>query len=177
MVGESGTRLDKAFTQHMEQLQQAYVGAVAAAARCSMNVIDRDTFAKDALLTRPSPVGLEETSVYVQLKSTTTKNPDPSKTHFGYQFKKRSYMEDLACPGRTVKVILIVMAIHPDQSSWCSAAHDVLTVRHCCYWKSLDGETVPAGVQNPSTKLSTASIFDAAALTGILDRIERGQAV
>lgn len=163
------------FTTDMEQLQTGYLYAVAATAGCTVNEVKRDTFAKDALITRPNGPGVEETSLYVQLKSTTTLKPDRAKPHFGYQFKKRQYMEDLAVPDRTIKVILVVMAVHPHQAAWAAASHDELTLQHCCYWKSLEGETVPAGVESPSTKISTTNIFDAKALAGILDKIERGQ--
>lgn len=159
----------------MEQLQFAYLYAVASAAGCTITPVTRDTFAKDALITRPNGPGLEEVSIYAQLKSTTTTKPDPSNGSFSYVFKRRRYMEDLALPGRTIKVILLVMAVHPHQEQWASACHDHLTVQHCCYWKSLESETVPAGVESPTTKIPTANIFDAGALSAILDRVERGE--
>lgn len=165
------------FTDCMELLQEAYVSAVAATAGCSVQFMHHDTFKKDALFVRPGDVGKQEVSFYAQLKSTTTIKPAAADGGFSYQFKKRAYMEDLALADRSIKVILIVMATHPSQSDWSLADHDDLRLRHCCYWKSLEGETVPPGVQTPSTRLMTANIFDAVALTGIMDRIDRGEAL
>ena len=165
------------FTDCMEQLQEAYVYAVAATAGCSATKVAHDTFKKDFLIVRPARNGGEETSLYVQLKNTTTLRPDRTKPNFSYQFKKRGYMEDLVKPRKMIKAILVVMAAHPKQADWTLAGHDHLRVHHCCYWKWLEGETVPAGVKYPSNKVNTADIFDAAALTKIMDKLDRGEAL
>ena len=74
-----------------------------------------------------------------------------------------------------IKAILVVMSTHVDQRAWVEAGHDALTVRHCCYWSSLEGASVPAGVQSPSTTISTDNIFDAVALTAIMDKLSVGR--
>ncbi len=164
-------------TVMMEQLQEAYVLAVASAAACVVSPISKDTFKKDVLITRPRTSGIGEDSIYAQMKSTTTSKPDPTKATFSYQFKDRKYMEDLVADRPSIPAILIVMATHPVQAKWTTASHESLTVVHACYWKCLAGDTVPAGVHAPSTKISTGQIFDSAALTAIMDRLERGEAV
>lgn len=161
------------FTDCMELLQEAYVSAVVATAGCSVTFVKHDTFLKDALIVRPGWDGGEEVSLYAQLKSSTTLKPDPSKPTFGYKFTKRRYMEDLVKPRSVVKAILLVMTTHRVQGNWTIASHHELRLHHCCYWKSLEGDTVPAGVQSPTTGVSTSAIFDAPALTEIMDRLDR----
>jgi hypothetical protein len=166
------------FTDCMEQLQEGYVAAVAATAACSFQPVSRDTYGMDVLLVRPAAPGIEEISVYAQLKSTTTLRVDPNKKDFPYQFKKRDYFERLAVTRQNgPKAILIVMATSPWQGRWTASSHTELRVQHCCYWVSLEGRTVPAGVQSPTVRVPTKNVFDAAALTDVLDRLDRGEAI
>ncbi len=39
----------------------------------------------------------------------------------------------------TVTLDVLVMLSHPEQSMWTEGSHDALTLRHCCYWKSIAG--------------------------------------
>ncbi|MGY1867310.1 DUF4365 domain-containing protein [Nocardia gipuzkoensis] len=157
----------------MEQLQEAYVASVAATAGCSYEPVKRDTYGCDALLVRAPDAVKEEASVYVQLKNTTTLKPDPLKSEFSYQFKKRRDMEMLVQQRKRLKKILIVMCTSPAQAEWTVAAHDHLHMVHCCYWRSLEGLAVPAA-QQPTIRIPTMNVFDAAALTKILDQIDSG---
>lgn len=54
--------------------------------------------------------------------------------------------------------------------------HDKLHMMHCCYWKYLEGVAVP-NIDKPSIRISTGNIFDAAALTKILNQIEGGESL
>lgn len=115
----------------------------------------------------------EEVSIYLQLKNTTTLKPDHSKSEFSYQFKKRRDMEMLTQKRTHLKKILVVMCTSPNQSKWTVAAHERLHMMHCCYWKYLEGSEVPAAEQ-PTIRIPTNNIFDASALTKILDQVESG---
>ncbi|MER7763490.1 DUF4365 domain-containing protein [Streptomyces sp. NPDC097619] len=169
---------DDTFTACMEQLQEGYVAAVAATAGCAMESVRRDIYGMDALLVRPPEhVGKQEVSVFAQLKNTTTLRPDPEKSTFGYQLKKREYFDRLALKRKDPKAILIVMATSVRQADWTTAHHDRLEVSHCCYWVSLEGQTAKEGVESPTVKIPTANIFDANALTNILDKLDRGESL
>ncbi|MEN8649701.1 DUF4365 domain-containing protein [Streptomyces sp. 21So2-11] len=159
----------------MEQLQEGYVQSVAATAGCLFIKQERDMFGMDAMLVRPSttPVA-EESSFYVQLKSTTMIAPERAAQDFGYRFNKRIYMDRLAAPRRSIKAVLIVMAVPPGQADWTRVEHSHLTVRQACYWICLEGYPVPE-VEKPSAKIPTANLFDAEALTAIMGKIERGE--
>ena len=178
-MSESRARIQpviaKTFTVCMEQLQEGYVAAVAATAGCTTEPKRRDLYRTDLEIVRPPTNGqTEEISLLVQLKNTTIIRPDPAKESFSYKFKKREYLEELA-KYRSRKAILVVMATVPVQADWSKATHDSLEVQHCCYWRSLEGEPVDVNVQSPTVKIPTVNVFDATALTGLLDRLERGE--
>jgi hypothetical protein len=166
----------RTFTDCMEQLQLGYVAAIASTAGCTMNVIDRDTFGMDVLLTLPREPADEELSIYVQLKSTTTKKVDPSKPSFSYRFTKRVYLEKLSKPRSAVKAILVVMATDPNQAIWATGDHNALSVVNCCYWASFENVPVPAPEQ-PIVSIPTANVLSAEALIAILDRVEKGEPI
>lgn len=176
---DSATRVaptdTRTFTTCMEQLQDGYVASIAATAGCTVEPVNRDVYGFDTLIIRSAAAGVEEVSVYVQLKNTTTVQPDPRSSSFPFQFKKRDHFDRLAGPRRGIKALLIVMASPPVQAAWSEAGHDALTVRHCCYWKHLEGETVRPEVQSPTVRIPTANVFDAGALTRIMDKLDQGE--
>jgi hypothetical protein len=162
----------------MEQLQEGYVSAVAATAGCAAEFTTRDLFGTDVqIIRRGATEQDDETAVRIQLKNTTTIRPDGNKGWFTYTFKKRKYFTDLAKTRSGTKAILVVMVTSQSQAEWSKATHDSLQVQHCCYWKSLEGETANEGVQSPSVRISMSNIFDAPALTEILDRLDRGESL
>ena len=166
---------DRTFTTCMEQLQDGYVTSVAATAGCTVEPIKRDVHGLDMLIIRPSEAGVQEVSLYVQLKDTMTIKPDPAAESFSYQFKHRDHLLRLAAPRTHPKALLLVMVCPPAQAAWSVAAHDELTVRHCCYWAHLEGETVGATVQAPSVRVPTKNVFDASALRCIMEKLDRGE--
>ncbi|MBC6461454.1 DUF4365 domain-containing protein [Actinomadura sp. HBU206391] len=177
-VGTIRPVLDSNFTACMEQLQEGYVASIAATVGCGFNRIDRDNYGVDVLLVRPPLVATdEEVSIYAQLKNTTTIKPDPTKDFFSYQFKKREYWDHLAKLRKWPKAILVVMTTSPKQASWTNGNHDRLQVKYCCYWQSLEGLSVADGVKYPTVRIPTANVFNAEALTSILDRLDRGESL
>lgn len=163
------------FTQMMEQLQEGYVASVAATAGCAFQPLYRDIIGMDVLLFRPGKTpNDQEASVFVQLKCTTTLKPDPTADHFSLKLKKREYFEKLAAPRSNPKSILLVMVTSPHQRAWSGATHEALSVSHCCYWVHLEGQVPAAGVEQPTVHVPTSNIFDAKALTDILDKLDRG---
>ncbi|MFF4889809.1 DUF4365 domain-containing protein [Micromonospora chersina] len=167
----------RTFTTLLEQLQMAYVAAVAATAGCTFEPIDRDVWGYDAWLIRPpSQIGFaEEVPLAVQLKNTTTIKPDPTSETFSYQFKQRKYFDALAFPRKNVQGICLVMASPPQQANWTAPGHDFMRLEHCCYWVNLKGRQVDPDIKSPSVKIKTANIFNAEVLSGMMDKLERGE--
>jgi hypothetical protein len=161
-------------TDAMEQLQEGYVSAVAATAGATAQRVTRDMHKWDLELVRQPDVALEETAVRVQMKSTTGVHPRPGDTHFGFRFESRTDFESLAMRRKLQKRILVVMLIHKDQHRWTYAHQRAMLVRHCCYWLNLEGLTAPVKPVRPVVAVPLANVFDATALTAILNRIEAG---
>jgi hypothetical protein len=160
----------------MEQLQEAYVYAVASTSGCTVETKRRDIYGIDLEIKKPVGPGVEELTIYFQLKNTTTIAPDHSKSDFPYQFKKRTYMEHLAMVRTNPKALLLVMVTDPDQSRWTSCADTHMSMTRCCYWMNLEGAAVPVA-QSPTVRVPTAQIFDAAALNAMFDRLQRGKRI
>ncbi|WP_157172499.1 DUF4365 domain-containing protein [Nocardia pneumoniae] len=163
--------IERTFTDCMEQLQEGYVAGVAATAGCTCQFLPRDQNGVDALITRQPDLLLEEVSILVQMKNTTLSKPDPSKVTFPYRFNTRRDMQMVAQLRGTPKKILIVMCTTPIQAEWTKATHQNLDMKHCCYWINLEGVAVPE-VSKPSIKIPTRNVFDALALTKIMDKLE-----
>lgn len=165
------------FTDMMEQLQQGYIATVAATAGCSVEFTHHDRYGFDALIIRQIDRHREEVSVKAALKNTTLVKPDPARAHFSYQFRSREHLERLTMPRRDPKMILLLMVTTPDQAMWTEGNHNALKVRRCCYWAYLESYHFGSGVQSPSVQIPTANIFDSAALTEIMNKLDRGESL
>jgi len=166
------------FTAFMEQLQEGYVASVAATAGCAVEFTRRDLYTLDALIIRSQGHDRQEVSLMAQLKNTSTVGEQRAENpHFSYQFRRRRDFEKLAMQRRDPKAVLLVMLTCPVQANWTVATHTALTTHHCCYWVSLEGQTVRPGVQSPTVRVPTANVFDSRALTEIMDKLDRGEAL
>ena len=160
----------------MEQLQEGYVSAIAATCGVSVQPVHRDMYRYDLEFVRQPDPTVEEVSFRAQLKSTTgIPVIEPGATEFSYQFKSREAFDSLAMARTTQKHLLVVMAVHQNQNRWTYSHHRALLLRHCCYWLNMEGMSSDA--QHPTVSVPTANVFNAVALTGILDRIEGGQPI
>lgn len=165
---------DRTHTDAMEQLNEAYVAAVASTAGTSAQFVSRDYYGYDVEFMRMWEKSTEEVSVRAQLKSTTKLKYSADGKSFSYQFESRDAFDSLVKPRTTQKHILVLMLIHHDQNRWTYAHQRALLLRHCCLWLNMEGMTNPA--KYPTVSVPTANVFDATALTGILNRIEKGAA-
>ena len=157
----------------MEQLHEGYVAAIAATAGVSAQFVGRDMYKYDVEFVRQPDINVEEVSFRAQLKATTTIAPPAAgATSVSYQFTNKSDYEALAMPRSTQKRLLILLVVHPNQNRWTYAHHRSLLVRHCCYWLNMEGMSSTAA--SPTVSVPTANVFNADALTGILDRIHGG---
>lgn len=163
---------ERTHTDAMEQLQEAYVGAVASTAGVSVQPVARDNFKYDLEFMRQPDPSKEEVSIRAQLKSTTQLKFSADGLSFSYQFESRAAFDDLVMVRTTQKRILVLMLVHHDQNRWTYVHPRAMLLRHCCLWLYMEGMTSAA--EAPTVSVPCANVFDAAALTGILDRIEKG---
>ena len=134
------------FTECMEQLQEGYVGNIAATAGYLLNSCDHDTYGFDSMIIKKKGPDEEETSIYVQLKCTTVIRPDLTRPTFSYVLKKNEYYRRLAVRRKRIKAILLVMVTAGNQREWTVGDHDFLRTQHACYWVSF-GRQSGAGRQ------------------------------
>lgn len=176
MLGSNLTKVvERTFTDAMEQLQEGYVSAVAATCGVSAQWTRRDYHKYDVELVRQPDSSVEDVSVRVQMKSTTGITVPTGASRFSYQFQSRAAYDSLVMARSGPKHILVLMVVHQDQSRWTYAHHRAMLLRHCCYWLSMEG--MSSAAERPTVSVPTANVFNAAALTGILDRIEGGQPI
>lgn len=164
--------IKKTFTACMEQLQEGYVFSVAATVGCTVERKTRDQYGVDVEFKLHRGPGLEELTLYAQLKNTTMTNPDLSKSTFSYKFKNRAHFDQLAKCRETVKAIVIVMTTLPKQAEWTEATNDHLITKRCCYWMNLEGRVSQA--KYPTVRIPTANLFDAESLKNLFNRLEAG---
>ena len=168
-------RGDHAITASMEVLQVGYFHAVVAASRCSLGSPSPDRFL-DYIVNHQSRSHTvdNEATLKVALKATTQVDIGSLRDRSSFSFKlKNEHLEYLAISNPIVPRVLVVMTLPTSIDEWTVAAHDALSIRHCCYWVNLEGET-PTGKTDTSVKVSTAQIFDSEALCGMMQRIGRG---
>ena len=163
---------DDTHTDMMEQLQESYVGAVASTAAVSVQPVKRDNFKYDLEFVRMLDPSMEEASFKAQLKASTKVKYTHGGASVSYQFDDKAAFEDLAKFRKTTKRILILMVVHLDQSRWTYAHQRAMLVRHSCYWLNMEGMSSTAAY--PTVSVPTANIFNAAALTAMMDRLDNG---
>lgn len=160
----------------MEQLQSAWVRAIAAAAGCivwSADVIDDGL---DVLLEHkhPAHTATPERSVYlgVQLKATTTR---PSAGYLRTQVTRKRYRE-YAVKDPTRNVIVAMLTMPATQQNWVFSSGRSLSLFGACYWVNLAGDAVPDGSDGDRLTISapTVNVLDDVALAQIMERIGRG---
>lgn len=162
---------DRSHTTCMEQLQEAYVGAIASAAGFTIQPIARDINCVDLEVILPATNTEPEDMIKFQLKNTTLTRVDPTKTSFSYRFKKKRHADVLTMPRGDVKLILLVMSTGRNQNDWVANDHDKLSVIHGSYWVNLENVTVPTSLR---ISVPIANILTPASLTAMFARRKQG---
>jgi hypothetical protein len=160
-------------TQAMEVLQIGYLHAVVAAARCSLGD-PRPDRGVDWLVTHESPAHVDdpEADVKLQLKSTQTISVPIQGNTFPFTLESK-HLARLAIPKPTVTRLLVVMVQPPDIDRWIKGSHNLMALRHCCYWANLAGTKV-TGKFKTTVKIEKSHIFDDVALCTIMETIGQG---
>jgi len=161
--------------EHMkERLNFAYVHAVVAKAGATCQPYS-DDYGIDARISAikqkpngkfgPTAVGFE-----CQLKATTTW--EFKDENIVYDLDADAYNNLVELEDRFGILILYRLPKDADPDAWLKVSEDVLSMRHCCYWKLLTGEITP----NTSTKriwIPKQQLFDSQAVTKLLDQVRQ----
>ncbi|MGY0234969.1 DUF4365 domain-containing protein [Longispora urticae] len=159
--------------QCMETLQNAYLHAVAAAARCAIAKPSHDR-GIDWIVTHQSGHHTAdwEAVLRIQLKSTYQTAPDVSLQEVPITIRNDRLRRLTASPV-TNSSILVAMLIPRSIDEWVHVQMDSLTMRHSCYWVNLEGFAI-TGKEKTVVKVPTAQVFDEHALCEMMDRIGKG---
>ena len=155
--------------RHKEMFSIAYINAVAARVGLELAQIRYDVDGVDGML-----VSSGGTAPQVNFQAKSTSRRDVWRDDYvALALPKTNY--DFLREPKFVPRILIVVLLPEDQADWLTQTPDQLCLRRCAYWISLrDAPDVP----NQSTKtvrIPTDKMFDQVTLTGMLDRIGRGE--
>ena len=157
----------------MEQLQEGYVRAVAAAAGCVVSKPEIDE-GIDLVLTHKSQAHWltdKKARLEVQLKATSQQdalaNGSIRAEIDGHRFN------ELAVANPTVHKIVVVMLIPQLQEHWTYARAKGLTIHRCAYWVNL-ADLPPVTAKTTTVAAPTSQVFDDVTLCGIMQRIGSG---
>ena len=156
--------------QRMEELSFAYVKGIAARAGFKVARPNTDTDSVDGILM--SDYG-RRPRVDFQAKSTTRDLLRGDSIHFPLPVK--NYNELRA--DTMVPRILVVLLMPVDPAEWLVQSPEELCLRHCAYWLSLEGRPATDNPSNVTVSVPTANIFSVEQLTGLMERIEKGESL
>lgn len=157
----------------MERLHFAYVRAVVARAGATCQPYYTDDYGMDARISaiklrpngKPGPTSL---GFECQLKATTTWDVKDDKIVYDLNadsYNKLVELEDMFG-------ILILYRLPKNPEEWLDVSDKVLSMRKCCHWKLLTGDTIP----NTSTKrvfIPKRQLFDPQAVTHLLEEVRK----
>lgn len=172
-LGNSPLRGDLGITQSMETLQDGYLYAVAAAARCSLAPPNRDR-GIDWIVSHQSTEHSHdfEAELRVQLKSTYQTSPTTMGEELSISIENEQLKRLVKSPV-IVSTILVVMMVPRNIENWIAVEREHLTVRHSAYWANLAGLAI-TGQNKTVVKIPTTQVFDDVALCEMMKRIGAG---
>ncbi len=159
----------------MERLQFAYVRAVVATAGATCQPYNED-YGSDARISAITALpngkfSKSATGFECQLKASTTCVFDNG--HVVYDLDAHAYnrlvsLEDMFG-------ILILFRMPKRRDLWLTANEDILSLRYCCYWELLTGDTT-TNTSTKRIKIPQHQLFDPAAVIYLLERVAKRQA-
>lgn len=156
-------------TAAQEQFSKAFVTAVASLAGCAAAEPWPDHDSIDWTLSCRLPP--RRPKLDLQVKSTST--PSAEEGHIRYALKRKNY--DELIPTDLLAPRLLVLVVVPSQpAAWLSMSSDSLVLRHCAYWASLRGLPPTENDRSVTVEVPRANLFDAEALTRLMQVINEG---
>lgn len=155
-----------------EQISVAYLHAVTAAARCSLEILSVDYEGVDATVRQEADhLMFTNAQVDVQLKCTSQEHVLKAD-HLAFRLERAHY-DKLRDQKTLTPRILAVMVVPADLDEWLEQSQEHLLVRRCAYWVCLQGDP-EVTTDTVTVKLRRSHILDVGQLLGILQRIGNG---
>jgi hypothetical protein len=161
--------------QRQEALSRAYIRAVAAQAGVICGEPEHD-FGIDLCLRAVRRRGQRYTDVSgqldLQVKSTT--RADVGATHVAYDLDVKNY-DDLREGGDNCPRLLVVLVLPDDETQWLSQSPEELTLRHCAYWLSLEGQQATTATRTIRIAIPRSNVFSVEAVQALLAGLREGR--
>lgn len=162
-----------------EEFSLAYVRAIAAAAGCGTSTPVPDDHSVDLQLIRRSlyddeSVVISDPQLGIQAKCTAQDLLRDDVLQFPLPVKN---YQDLRNPKVCVQRILVVHTVPVELDDWLQHSEDELLLRRCSYWVSLRGRPDTTNTETVTVSIPRQNIFNAKTLLGIMERIEKGEAI
>lgn len=171
-VGLTGARGEIAVTASMEKLQDAYLGAIAAAAGCELSKPDPDPGLDWTIGHKSKKHSLVRTAkIDVGLKSTCQTGPN-DRGEFSFTLQNE-HLETLAEPLLYYPRLLVVMVLPREVDAWVWSRNNWMIMRHSMYWVNLRGKAT-SGREKTNVRVPYEQRLDALELVRILHLVGSG---
>jgi hypothetical protein len=162
-----------------EEFSLAYVRAIAAVAGCGTNIPIPDDHSVDIELIKRSAddgdgIHIVDPKLGIQAKCTSRNFLNDGIISFPLPVKNYT---DLRKVKLSVPRILVVHTVPAETEHWLLHSEVEMSLRRCSYWVSLKGHPATENTESVTVRISQKNVFNPAALLGIMERIERGQAI
>ncbi len=152
--------------QCKEQFSRAVAHAIATVAGLTTYRPDPDIESVDVGFGGVSELHPCRPRLEAQLKCTA--QIKVTRTHIHYRLRKKNY--DELRESFMVRRVLIVMRVPEDFRQWLEVSDEQTLIRHCCYWRSLEGLPI-TNEKSVTVKIPRKQQFTPAALQAIMKTI------
>ena len=156
-------------TNMMERFSLAYLEAVASQAGCWIADPRIDRNSVDGTL-RGEPNG-RLCAIDFQAKATSQDIVRGDRLSFRLPIGNYN---DLRLQTRFPR-ILIVLLMPKETENWLNQTEDELCMRHCAYWRSIEGEPDVPNKDNVTVPIPLSEMFNGDQLADMMDRADRGE--
>ena len=156
-------------TNMMERFSLAYLEAVASQAGCWIADPRIDRNSVDGILrgeTNGRPCAID-------FQAKATSQDIAHGDHLSFQLPINNY-NDLRLTTRFPR-ILIVLLMPKEADDWLNQTEDELCMRHCAYWRSIEGEPDVPNSNSVAVHISLGKIFNRSQLIDMMHRADRGE--
>lgn len=153
-----------------ERVSLAYIEAVASCAGYQVTEVKVDRDSVDGILV--ADFG-KRPRIEFQAKATARDVVRGNNIHFPLPIKNYDDLRiDVINPR-----ILIVFLMPLETQEWVNQSDEELCLRHCAYWKWLEGKPIKPNTDTVTVRVPLTNIFNIEQLTDMMQRTERGDAL
>ena len=156
-------------TNMMERFSLAYLEAVASQAGCWIAEPRIDRNSVDGILRGES----SGRPCAIDFQAKATSQDIVHGDHLSFRLPINNY-DDLRLTTRFPR-ILIVLLMPKEIDDWLNQTEEELCMRHCAYWRSIEGEPDVPNKDNVTVPIPLSKMFNGDQLTDMMNRADRGE--